>query len=50
MRATVMHGAGDVRIENVPDARLVEPTDALVVVTRAAICDSDLRLLQGRAP
>ena len=42
MRATVMHGAGDVRIENVPDARLVEPTDALVVVTRAAICGSDL--------
>ena len=42
MRATVMHGAGDVRIETVPDARLVEPTDALVVVTRAAICGSDL--------
>src|SRR5438067_1448428 len=30
MRATVMFGAGDVRIENVPDARLAEPTDALV--------------------
>jgi threonine dehydrogenase-like Zn-dependent dehydrogenase len=42
MRATVMHAAGDVRIENVPDARLVEPTDALVVVTRACICGSDL--------
>ena len=42
MRATVMHGAGDVRIENVPDAGLVEPTDALVAVTRAAICGSDL--------
>jgi hypothetical protein len=42
MRATVMHGAGDVRIEDVPDARLVEPTDALVVVTCAAICGSDL--------
>ncbi len=42
MRATVMHGAGDVRIETVPDARLIEPTDALVVVTRAAICGSDL--------
>jgi hypothetical protein len=34
MRATVMYGAGDVRIENVPDARLIEPTDALVVVSR----------------
>jgi threonine dehydrogenase-like Zn-dependent dehydrogenase len=42
MRATVMYGAGDVRVENVPDARLVEPTDALVGVTRSAICGSDL--------
>src|SRR6266550_4400254 len=42
MRATVLHGRGDVRIENVPDARLIEPTDALVVVTRACICGSDL--------
>src|SRR5256712_2377100 len=42
MRATVMFGAGDVRIETVPDALLIEPTDALVVVTRAAICGSDL--------
>src|SRR3954454_18438999 len=42
MRATVMYKAGDVRIETVPDARLVEPTDALVRVTRAAICGSDL--------
>jgi threonine dehydrogenase-like Zn-dependent dehydrogenase len=37
-----MYGAGDVRVENVPDARLIEPTDALLVVTRAAICGSDL--------
>jgi Alcohol dehydrogenase GroES-like domain len=42
MRATVMYGAGDVRIETVPDARLIEPTDALVVVKHAAICGSDL--------
>jgi threonine dehydrogenase-like Zn-dependent dehydrogenase len=37
-----MFGAGDVRIENVPDARLIEPTDAVVSVTRACICGSDL--------
>jgi threonine dehydrogenase-like Zn-dependent dehydrogenase len=37
-----MYRAGDVRVESVPDARLVEPTDALVTVTRAAICGSDL--------
>jgi threonine dehydrogenase-like Zn-dependent dehydrogenase len=42
MRATVMFGAGDVRIEDVPDAGLVEPTDALIRVTRACICGSDL--------
>jgi threonine dehydrogenase-like Zn-dependent dehydrogenase len=37
-----MYGAGDVRVETVPDARLVEPTDALVTITRACICGSDL--------
>src|SRR3989442_618127 len=42
MRATVLYGPGDVRIENVPDARLIEPTDALVRVSRACICGSDL--------
>jgi len=42
MRATVMYGAHDVRVETVPDAKLVEPTDALVRVTRACICGSDL--------
>ena len=42
MRATVMHGAGDVRVETVPDASLVEATDAVVRVTRACICGSDL--------
>ncbi|HZX90060.1 MAG TPA: zinc-dependent alcohol dehydrogenase family protein [Rudaea sp.] len=42
MRATVMFGARDVRIQNVPDATIVSPTDALVRVTRACICGSDL--------
>src|SRR6266849_2553043 len=42
MRATVMYGAGDVRIESVPDARLIESTDALLRVTHACICGSDL--------
>ena len=42
MRATVMYGAGDVRVERIPDARLIEPTDAVVAVTRACICGSDL--------
>ena len=42
MRATVMYRAGDVRIETVPDARIIEPTDAVVAVSRACICGSDL--------
>jgi hypothetical protein len=37
-----MYAAGDVRIENVPDARIINPTDAVVRVTRACICGSDL--------
>ena len=37
-----MYSPGDVRVESVPDARLLEPTDALLVVTRACICGSDL--------
>ena len=42
MRATVMYQAGDVRVENVPDPVLHEPTDAIVRVTSACICGSDL--------
>lgn len=42
MRATVMYGAGDVRIEDVADARVVDATDAVVRVVVAGICGSDL--------
>lgn len=42
MRATVIHGGFDVRLEEVPDPVLVEPTDALVRVLVACICGSDL--------
>lgn len=42
MRATLMYAAHDVRVVNVPDPTLVEPTDAIVRVTRACICGSDL--------
>ena len=42
MRATVMYSAGDVRIENVPDPKIIEPTDAVIRVTRACVCGSDL--------
>ncbi|MER5568519.1 alcohol dehydrogenase catalytic domain-containing protein [Streptomyces goshikiensis] len=42
MRATLIYGAGDVRVENVPDPVLREPTDALVRVLRSCVCGSDL--------
>ena len=42
MKATLIYGAGDVRVETVPDARLTAPTDAVVRVVRACICGSDL--------
>src|SRR5258705_1070383 len=42
MRATVMYGAGDVRIADVPDPRIIERTDAIMRVVRACICGSDL--------
>jgi threonine dehydrogenase-like Zn-dependent dehydrogenase len=50
MRAALMYGAGDVRVESVPDARLIESTDALVTVTRAAICGSDLWPYKSKEP
>jgi threonine dehydrogenase-like Zn-dependent dehydrogenase len=37
-----MYRAGDVRIESVPDARVVDPADAVLAVSRACICGSDL--------
>src|SRR5438309_359758 len=42
MRATIMHGAGDVRSEQVADPSIVDPTDAILRVTRACVCGSDL--------
>jgi threonine dehydrogenase-like Zn-dependent dehydrogenase len=42
MRATLMYGAGDVRVEDVADAELKDSTDALVRVVRACVCGSDL--------
>jgi len=42
MRATVMIKAHDVRIDTVPDAAIRKPTDALIRISRACICGSDL--------
>ena len=50
MRATLMYEAGDVRVETVPDSRIEEPTDALVRVTAACICGSDLHPYHSMTP
>ena len=47
MKAIVYHGAGDFRFESVPDASLRDDGDALVRVSRTAICGSDLHLWHG---
>ena len=50
MQATIMYAAGDVRIEDVPEPSIVEPTDAVVRVTSACICGSDLWPYADMAP
>jgi alcohol dehydrogenase len=50
LKAVVFHGPGDVRVESVPDPELKSPTDALVRITAAAICGSDLHVYHGRNP
>jgi threonine dehydrogenase-like Zn-dependent dehydrogenase len=47
MRASVFHAPGDIRIENVPDSQLQQPTDAIVRITHACICGSDLWFYRG---
>ncbi len=50
MRAVVFAEAGLVRMDDVPEPELLEPTDAIVRVTRAAICGSDLHFFHLKAP
>ncbi|REJ06838.1 IMP dehydrogenase [Microbacterium bovistercoris] len=47
MRAVIMHGPGDVRIEDVPVPEIILPTDAIIRVTAACICGSDLWPYRG---
>ena len=50
MKALCWHGKEDVRIETVPDPKLVDARDAIVKVTATAICGSDLHLYDGYMP
>lgn len=47
MKAAVYHGAHDVRVETVPDPSIADQRDAIVRITRAAICGSDLWFYRG---
>ena len=47
MKAVCWYGTQDVRVENVPDPRILNPRDAIVKVTLTAICGSDLHLYDG---
>jgi alcohol dehydrogenase len=47
MKAAVYHGAHDIRVEDIPDPSIVDARDAIVRITRAAICGSDLWFFRG---
>ncbi|MET8094768.1 zinc-dependent alcohol dehydrogenase [Micromonospora sp. NPDC005220] len=50
MKALTWQGKQDVRVEEVPDPRIEEPTDAIVKITSTAICGSDLHLYEVLGP
>ena len=47
MKAITYHGPRDFRVEDVPDPKILEPTDAVVRIERTAICGSDLHIYHG---
>lgn len=50
MRATCWYGKNDVRVEQVPDPKILNQTDAIVKISSTAICGSDLHLYNGFMP
>jgi threonine dehydrogenase-like Zn-dependent dehydrogenase len=50
MKALTWHGKRDVRVDDVPDPKLEEPTDAIVRVTSSGLCGSDLHLYEVLGP
>ncbi|OEJ97541.1 zinc-dependent alcohol dehydrogenase [Streptomyces thermolilacinus] len=50
MKAVTWHGKRDVRVEDVPDPRIEEPTDAVIRVTSTGLCGSDLHLYEVFGP
>src|ERR1700712_5255013 len=47
MKAVVWHGIGDIRLDTVDDPTIQQPTDAIVQITRSAICGTDLHFIRG---
>src|SRR3954447_262930 len=47
MKAVVYRGEGDIRLEDVPDPKIEQPTDAVVRLTASAICGTDLHFVRG---
>jgi threonine dehydrogenase-like Zn-dependent dehydrogenase len=47
MKAVVFHAVGDIRLDEVPDPEIQEPTDAIVRLTSSAICGTDLHMVRG---
>jgi len=50
MKALVWHAKNNVRVEQVPDPKILNPRDAIIRITSTAICGSDLHLLDGYIP
>ena len=50
MKAVTWHGRRDVRVDEVPDPAIKEPTDAVIRVTSSGICGSDLHLYEVMGP
>jgi threonine dehydrogenase-like Zn-dependent dehydrogenase len=50
MKAVCWYGTEDVRVENVPDPKILNPRDAIIKVSSTAICGSDLHLYDGYIP
>src|SRR6266478_346542 len=50
MKALCWYGKSDVRVEGVPDPKILNPKDAVIEITRTAICGSDLHLYNGFIP
>jgi threonine dehydrogenase-like Zn-dependent dehydrogenase len=50
MKAVVFHGVGDIRLDNVPEPTIQQPTDAIVRLTASAICGTDLHMIRGTLP